>query len=327
MKTNTKLPKPVLLEVKNLKKHFQISTFNKGKQMVNALNGISFLLHEGETLGLVGESGCGKSTAARAILRLVEPTSGGIFYKNQNLINMKQNQLRPLRKNIQIIFQDPLASLNPRKRIRNILAEPFDIHGIINVKEKAERIIWLLEKVGLSSDQLDKYPHEFSGGQLQRIGIARAIALNPSLIIADEPVSALDVSIRAQIINLLLDLKESMQISYLFISHDMTVVRHFCDRVAVMYLGKIVEIADSNSLYKNPRHPYTEALLAAIPSMDPEAKKQGLKIIGDLPSATDIPKGCSFYSRCPIREKRCEQSMPQLKEINSGHQVSCFLRE
>jgi oligopeptide/dipeptide ABC transporter ATP-binding protein len=327
MKTTIKLPKPTLLEVKNLKKHFQVNTFNKGKQTVNALNGISFLLHEGETLGLVGESGCGKSTAARVILRLVEPTSGEIIYKNQNLINMKQNQLRPLRKNIQIIFQDPLASLNPRKRIRKILEEPFDIHGFINLKEKTERITWLLEKVGLSSDQLDKYPHEFSGGQLQRIGIARAIALNPSLIIADEPVSALDVSIRAQIINLLLDLKESMQISYLFISHDMTVVRHFCDRVAVMYLGKIVEIADSDSLYKNPRHPYTEALLAAIPSIDPEAKKRAVKIMGDLPSATDIPKGCSFYSRCPIREKRCEQSMPQLKEINTGHQVSCFLRE
>ena len=327
MKTTIKLPKPTLLEVKNLKKHFQVNTFNKGKQTVNALNGISFLLHEGETLGLVGESGCGKSTAARVILRLLEPTSGEIIYKNQNLINMKQNQLRPLRKNIQIIFQDPLASLNPRKRIRKILEEPFDIHGFINLKEKTERITWLLEKVGLSSDQLDKYPHEFSGGQLQRIGIARAIALNPSLIIADEPVSALDVSIRAQIINLLLDLKESMQISYLFISHDMTVVRHFCDRVAVMYLGKIIEIADSDSLYKNPRHPYTEALLAAIPSIDPEAKKKVLKITGDLPSATDIPKGCSFYSRCPIREERCKQSMPQLKEIKFGHQVACFLRE
>jgi oligopeptide/dipeptide ABC transporter ATP-binding protein len=327
MKANIKLSKPALLEVRNLKKHFHISTLNKGEQTVNALNGISFLLHEGETLGLVGESGCGKSTAARTILRLVEPTSGEIFYKNQNLTNMKQNQLRPLRKKIQIIFQDPLASLNPRKRIRNILEEPFDIHGFIDLKEKTERIIWLLEKVGLSPDQLDKYPHEFSGGQLQRIGIARAIALNPSLIIADEPVSALDVSIRAQIINLLLDLKESMQISYLFISHDMTVVRHFCDRVAVMYLGKIIEIADSDSLYKNPRHPYTEALLAAIPSINPEEKKQGLKIMGDLPSATDIPQGCSFYSRCPIREERCEQSMPQLKEVNSGHQVACFLRE
>ncbi len=325
METNTKSSQPVLLEVKNLKKHFQINTFNEGKQMVHALNGISFLLHENETLGLVGESGCGKSTAARAILRLVEPTSGEILYRNHNLIALKQNKLRSLRKEMQIIFQDPFASLNPRKRVRKILEEPLDIHGLTKSKEKKERVAWLLDRVGLSRDQAEKYPHEFSGGQLQRIGIARAIALNPSLIIADEPVSALDVSIRAQIINLLLDLKESMRISYLFISHDMNVVRHFCDRVAVMYLGRIVEVADSDSLYKTPRHPYTEALLGAIPSIDPEAKKQGLTIKGDLPSTIDMPQGCAFYSRCPIREKRCEQSVPQLKEINSGHQVACFL--
>ena len=326
METNTKSSQPVLLEVKNLKKYFQINTFNEGKQTVHALNGISFLLRESETLGLVGESGCGKSTAARAILRLVEPTSGEILYRNHNLIALKQNKLRPLRKEMQIIFQDPLASLNPRKRVRKILEEPLDIHGLTKSIEKKERVAWLLDRVGLSLDQAEKYPHEFSGGQLQRIGIARAIALNPSLIIADEPVSALDVSIRAQIINLLLDLKESMRISYLFISHDMNIVRHFCDRVAVMYLGRIVEIADSDSLYKTPRHPYTEALLGAIPSIDPEAKKQGLTIKGDLPSTMDMPQGCAFYSRCPIREKRCEQSVPQLKEINSGHQVACFLR-
>ena len=327
METNTKSSQPVLLEVKNLKKHFQINTFNEGKQTVHALNGISFLLRESETLGLVGESGCGKSTAARAILRLVEPTSGEILYRNHNLIALKQNKLRPLRKEMQIIFQDSFASLNPRKRVRKILEEPLDIHGLTKSIEKKERVAWLLDRVGLSLDQAEKYPHEFSGGQLQRIGIARAIALNPSLIIADEPVSALDVSIRAQIINLLLDLKESMRISYLFISHDMNVVRYFCDRVAVMYLGRIVEIADSDSLYKTPRHPYTEALLGAIPSIDPEAKKQGLTIKGDLPSTMDMPQGCAFYSRCPIREKRCEQSVPQLKEINSGHQVACFLRE
>ncbi|HIN87471.1 MAG TPA: dipeptide ABC transporter ATP-binding protein [Nitrospinaceae bacterium] len=326
METNTKSSQPVLLEVKNLKKYFQINTFNEGKQTVHALNGISFLLRESETLGLVGESGCGKSTAARAILRLVEPTSGEILYRNHDLIALKQNKLRPLRKEMQIIFQDPFASLNPRKRVRKILEEPLDIHGLTKSKEKKERVAWLLDRVGLSLDQAEKYPHEFSGGQLQRIGIARAIALNPSLIIADEPVSALDVSIRAQIINLLLDLKESMRISYLFISHDMNIVRHFCDRVAVMYLGRIVEIADSDSLYKTPRHPYTEALLSAIPSIDPEAKKQGLTIKGDLPSTMDMPQGCAFYSRCPIGEKRCEQSVPQLKEINSGHQVACFLR-
>ena len=297
METNTKSSQPVLLEVKNLKKYFQINTFNEGKQTVHALNGISFLLRESETLGLVGESGCGKSTAARAILRLVEPTSGEILYRNHDLIALKQNKLRPLRKEMQIIFQDPLASLNPRKRVRKILEEPLDIHGLTKSIEKKERVAWLLDRVGLSLDQAEKYPHEFSGGQLQRIGIARAIALNPSLIIADEPVSALDVSIRAQIINLLLDLKESMRISYLFISHDMNIVRHFCDRVAVMYLGRIVEIADSDSLYKTPRHPYTEALLGAIPSIDPEAKKQGLTIKGDLPSTMDMPQGCAFYSR------------------------------
>ena len=327
MTIQTNSSQPTLLEVKNLKKHFRVSTTNQATETVYALNGISFLLREGETLGLVGESGCGKSTAARAILRLVEPTSGEVFYRNQNLISLKQNKLRILRKEMQIIFQDPFASLNPRKKIGKILGEPFDIHGFTNPEEKKERVSWLLDRVGLSSDQIEKYPHELSGGQLQRIGIARAIALNPSLIIADEPVSALDVSIRAQIINLLLDLKKSMRISYLLISHDMAIVRHFCDRVAVMYLGKIIEIADSASLFNNPRHPYTEALLAAIPSIDPESKKQRVKIKGDLPSAMDMPKGCAFHTRCPIREKKCEQSVPELKEIHSGHHVACFLRE
>ena len=327
MATQIKPPQSVLLEVRNLKKHFRVSTSNQAVQTVHALNGISFLLREGETLGLVGESGCGKSTAARTILRLVEPTSGEIFYRNQDLLALGQNKLRSLRKEMQIIFQDPFASLNPRKKIGKILGEPFDIHGFTNPEEKKERVSWLLDRVGLSSDQIEKYPHELSGGQLQRVGIARAIALNPSLIIADEPVSALDVSIRAQIINLLLDLKKSMRISYLLISHDMAIVRHFCDRVAVMYLGKIIEIADSASLFNNPRHPYTEALLAAIPSIDPESKKQGVKIKGDLPSAMDMPKGCAFHTRCPIREKKCEQSVPQLKETHLGHHVACFLRE
>jgi len=327
MKTQIESPHPVLLEVKNLKKYFQVKMPNHERQTVHALNGISFLLREGESLGLVGESGCGKSTAARAILRLVEPTSGEVFYRNHNLIALKQNKLRSLRKEMQIIFQDPLASLNPRKLIRKILEEPFDIHGFSESKDKESRVSSLLKRVGLTPDQAEKYPHEFSGGQLQRIGIARAIALNPSLIIADEPVSALDVSIRAQIINLLLDLKESMRISYLFISHDMTIIRHFCDRVAVMYLGKIVEIADSVTLFSNPLHPYTEALLAAVPSIDLDSKKQNLKIKGDLPNTIDMPKGCVFYSRCPIREKKCEQSSPQLTGEYSFHQVACFLRE
>ena len=325
MKTKIEIPQPIVLKVKNLTKHFQVRVPNYGVQTVHALNGISFLLREGETLGLVGESGCGKSTAARAILRLVEPTSGEVFYRNHDLLALKKNELRSLRKEMQIIFQDPQASLNSRKSIKNILEEPFAIHGL--TKSKEGKVEELLEKVGLTTEQAEKYPHELSGGQLQRIGIARAIALNPSLIIADEPVSALDVSIRAQIINLLFDLKESMQISYLFISHDMTIVRHFCDRVAVMYLGKIVEIADSASLFSNPRHPYTEALLAAVPSIDLDKKKENLKIKGDLPSSIDMPKGCVFYSRCPIKEKKCEQSVPQLNQINSSHKVACFLRE
>ena len=325
MKTKIELPQSIVLKVKNLIKHFQVRVPNYGVQTVHALNGISFLLREGESLGLVGESGCGKSTAARAILRLVEPTSGEVFYRNHDLLALKKNELRSLRKEIQIIFQDPQASLNSRKSIKKILEEPFDIHGL--TKSKEGKVEELLEKVGLTTEQAEKYPHELSGGQLQRIGIARAIALNPSLIIADEPVSALDVSIRAQIINLLFDLKESMQISYLFISHDMNIVRHFCDRVAVMYLGKIVEIADSASLFSNPRHPYTEALLAAVPSINLDKKKEDLKIKGDLPSSIDIPKGCVFYSRCPIKEKKCEQSVPQLNQINSSHQVACFLRE
>jgi oligopeptide/dipeptide ABC transporter ATP-binding protein len=327
MTTQLKPTPPILLKVKNLKKHFQAKDSSGTTQTVYALNGISFILREGETLGLVGESGCGKSTAARTILRLIEPTAGEIFYREQNLLALGQNKLRSLRKEMQIIFQDPFASLNPRKQIGKILEEPFDIHGFTDPTEIQERVAWLLDKVGLSSDQVDKYPHEFSGGQLQRIGIARAIALNPSMVVADEPVSALDVSIRAQVINLLLDLKESMQISYLFISHDMAIVRRFCDRVAVVYLGKIVELADSESLYNVPQHPYTEALLAAIPSIDPESKKECVKIKGDLPNAMNMPKGCAFHTRCPIREKRCEESIPQLKETRPGHHVACFLRE
>ena len=327
MKIQEKACHPVLLEVKNLAKFFQINALNQKTQTIHALNGISFLVREGETLGLVGESGCGKSTAARTILRLLEPTSGEIFYRGKNLVTLKKDKLRLLRKEMQIIFQDPFASLNPRKSIKKILEEPFDIHGFVEPKEKDERVTWLLDRVGLSSDQSGRYPHEFSGGQLQRIGIARSIALNPNLIIADEPVSALDVSIRAQIINLLFDLKESMGMSYLFISHDMAIVRHFCDRVAVMYLGKIVEISDSESLFNDPHHPYTKALLGAVPSMDLDSKKQKLEIKGDLPNSTSMPKGCSFYSRCPIREKKCEEYAPLLNNVGSGHEVACFLCE
>ena len=329
MASSVKISDPVLLQARNLKKYFsaESSNYSRSSQTVRALDGVSFTLREGETLGLVGESGCGKSTAARTVLRLTEPTAGEVYFRGQNLFALSHNDLRPLRKEMQIIFQDPYASLNPRKRVRDILEEPFDIHRFVDGKERNERVAWLMERVGLSADQGEKYPHEFSGGQLQRVGIARAIALHPRLVVADEPVSALDVSIRAQVINLLLDLKESMAISYLFISHDMAVVRHFCDRIAVMYLGKIVELANSTQLYSTPQHPYTEALLQAIPRMDPESKKQRLKVRGDLPSAIDPPKGCAFQTRCPISEKRCEESTPPLKEIVSGHYAACFLRD
>ncbi|MDP7557723.1 MAG: dipeptide ABC transporter ATP-binding protein [Nitrospinaceae bacterium] len=328
MASSVKKSDPVLLQARNLKKYFsaESSNYSRSSQTVRALDGVSFTLREGETLGLVGESGCGKSTAARTVLRLTEPTAGEVYFRGQNLFALSHNDLRPLRKEMQIIFQDPYASLNPRKRVRDILEEPFDIHRFVDGKERNERVAWLMERVGLSADQGEKYPHEFSGGQLQRVGIARAIALHPRLVVADEPVSALDVSIRAQVINLLLDLKESMAISYLFISHDMAVVRHFCDRIAVMYLGKIVELANSTQLYSTPQHPYTEALLQAIPRMDPGSKKQRLKVRGDLPNAIDPPKGCAFQTRCPISEKQCEESIPPLKEIGSGHHAACFLR-
>ncbi len=317
---------PPLLEVKGLKKYFpaEKSDGTNNSNWVKAVDDISFSLHPGESLGLVGESGCGKSTAARTLLRLLEPTAGEVFYRNQNILNLSHQELRHLRQEMQIIFQDPFASLNPRRKIRQTLQEPFAIHGFKD--DIDSRVDELLEKVGLSSEQADRYPHEFSGGQLQRIGIARAIALNPSCIIADEPVSALDVSIRAQIINLMQDLKESMGIAWLFISHDMAVVEHFCDRVAVMYLGKIVEMADSSDLYSNPQHPYTRALLDAVPVFGGGQNKERTLIQGDIPSASNPPSGCAFHTRCPIKEKRCEQETPELRQVADGHFVSCHAR-
>ncbi|VAX30411.1 Oligopeptide transport ATP-binding protein OppF (TC 3.A.1.5.1) [hydrothermal vent metagenome] len=322
-------PDPYLLEVRQLKKHFSVGGGFLGKPKLNvrAVDGISFNLKPGETLGLVGESGCGKSTAARAILRLVEPTSGDVFYRGKNLADLSQSEMRALRQEMQIIFQDPSASLNPRRRIENILEEPFIIHNSAGKTERKERVAQLLKKVGLTPEHASRYPHEFSGGQLQRIAIARAIALSPRLIVADEPVSSLDVSIQAQVINLMQDLKETMNISYLFISHDMAIVEHFSDRVAVMYLGKIVEMATSEKLYRDPCHPYTQALLSVIPRLNSGHKKQPPLIKGDIPSPANPPGGCAFHPRCPIKEKQCETTVPELKKVEPGHWVACLLRE
>jgi oligopeptide/dipeptide ABC transporter ATP-binding protein len=324
---NTKNSHP-LLEVQNLKKHFlpKKKLFKEQSSPVRALDGISFTLQAGETLGLVGESGCGKSTAARTLLRLIEPTSGQVNFLGTNLFDVKTAEMRSLRKEMQIIFQDPYSSVNPARRVGHILQEPFEIHGCQNKKENAEKATQLLEHVGLTSDHFNQYPHELSGGQLQRVGIARAIALNPKMVVADEPVSALDVSIQAQIINLLLDLKEKQDISYLFISHDMRVVEYFCDQVAVMYLGKIVELADSKQIYNSPQHPYTMALLSAIPSVKSERIKQKEFIKRGIPDPTSAQRGCAFHNHCPIKEKKCAEETPTLKEIDPGHHVACFLK-
>lgn len=325
MKTIKTIP---LLEVRDLKKHFlpQKKLLEEQAPPVRAVDGISFTLKAGETLGLVGESGCGKSTAARTLLRLIEPISGQVNFCGTNLFDLKETAMRKLRREMQIIFQDPYSAVNPARRIGHILQEPFEIHGCQNKKENAEKATQLLERVGLTSGHFNRYPHELSGGQLQRVGIARAIALDPKLVVADEPVSALDVSIQAQIINLLLDLKEKLDISYLFISHDMGVVEYFCDRVAVMYLGKFVELANSEQIYNSPRHPYTKALLDAIPKFESGRVKQKTSIKGDIPDPASLERGCAFHSRCPIKEKQCEEEIPALKEIAPGHHVACFLK-
>ena len=315
------------LEVKDLKKYFPSKKkfLASNTSPVRAVDGISFTIKKGDTLGLVGESGCGKSTAARTLLRLETPTSGSVYFKGKNLASLSEAELRNQRKEMQMIFQDPFSSINPRRKIGEVLREPFAIHGF---KENvSEAITKLLDQVGLSSDYVNRYSHEMSGGQLQRVGIARAIALNPTLVVADEPVSALDVSIQAQIINLMMNFREKMGIAFLFISHDMSIVEYFCDRVAVMYLGKIVEIASSKEIYKRPEHPYTEALLNAVPGLNSAQKQQKLKVRGDIPDPSNPPKGCSFNTRCPLKEKKCEEIEPTLKEIASMHHVACLLKE
>src|SRR5256886_1501189 len=310
-----------LVRVTNLVKHFPV----EGSDDVwRAVDGVSFDISRGETLGLVGESGCGKSTPGRCLLRLIEPTHGDIEFEGRDVTAMGKRELRELRREMQIIFQDPSASLNPRMKIGDIIAEPLVIHGIGDQTERRERVAWLLGKVGLDADYMKRYSHEFSGGQLQRIGVARALALNPKLIVADEPVSALDVSVQAQVVNLLQDLQAEFGLTYLFISHGLAVVEHISTRVAVMYLGRIVEIADAKELYVNPLHPYTIALLSAIPVPDPKQKRDRIILKGDVPTSRNPPSGCRFRTLCPMAIDDCRSIDPELREISPGHSVACI---
>lgn len=319
-----------LLKVNNLVKHFPIKggIFGRVSEKVHAVDGVSFELAAGETLGVVGESGCGKSTTGRCILRLIEPTSGEVWFDGKNVTALGKTELRAMARDMQIIFQDPYASLNPRMTVGTIIGEALTIHKLTNsAREYEDRIVELLETVGLNADHMRRYPHEFSGGQRQRIGIARALAVTPKLIVCDEAVSALDVSIQAQVINLLEDLQEKFNLTYLFIAHDLSVVEHISNRVAVMYLGRIVEIASSRDLYTQPLHPYTEALLSAVPIPDPSVKRTRIHLQGDVPSPINPPSGCHFHTRCPIAQTPlCNTESPTLKQSSDGHWVACHLR-
>ena len=315
-----------LVEVQNLVKHFPITggVLLREVAAVKAVDGVSFVIHPGETLGLVGESGCGKSTLGRLILRLEEPTRGDILFQGESILSHDNRKMRALRKEMQIIFQDPFSSLNPRKSVAHIVGEPLYVHGMTNRREREARVLDLLEVVGLKREHMRRYPHQFSGGQRQRIGVARALALNPKLIICDEAVSALDVSIQAQVINLLEDLQDEFGLTYLFISHALSVVQHISDRVAVMYLGKIVEAAESGSLYEKPLHPYSQALLSAAPIPDPARKRRRIVLPGDVPSPINPPGGCRFHTRCLYAKDVCAQAEPELKEIEPNHYAACF---
>lgn len=321
----------VLLKVTDLKKYFPVNkgiVFNKKIGDVKAVDGVSFEVNRGETFGIVGESGCGKSTTGRLVMQLLKPTAGSVIFDGRELTTMNKEELRQLRQEIQMVFQDPYASLNPRKTVEDIIMEPLIIHNIGNKEERLEKVYRLIAKVGLNVSHAKRYPHEFSGGQRQRIGIARALALEPKLIICDEPVSALDVSIQAQIINLLKALQDEFNYTFIFISHDLSIVKHICDKIGVMYLGKMVEAADDVSLFKEPLHPYTQALFSAIPVADPTRDRGGQVILeGDIPSPVNPPSGCRFHTRCPKAKKICQEKEPTYQEYEPGHYAACLLLE
>ena len=326
---NTQRNTETFLKVKDLKMHFPIYRGVLQRQVgaVHAVDGVSFNVMRGETLGLVGESGCGKSTTGRAILQLYKPTAGNVVFDGVDLVSLKHEEMRLIRRKIQMIFQDPYASLNPRMTVSDIVGEPLIVHNVATGKEIQERVAHLLELVGLNAGFAERYPHEFSGGQRQRIGVARALALQPSFIICDEPISALDVSIQAQVVNLLEELQEQFNLTYLFIAHDLSMVRHISKRVAVMYLGVIVELTSRDELYNNPLHPYTQALLSAVPIPDPvaDSKRQRVILQGDVPSPANPPSGCRFRTRCPIAEVQCAEARPEFREVRPGHYTACFL--